>query len=239
MLTAAAHLQVLEDGMAGWTPPSMGSVLGAAPPAKRHEDSALAAQLANQLVAIARGDQRAFERFYDATLSRVFAVSRRICTDHALAEEVTEDVYVQVWRDAGRFDATRGAALAWLLMMTRSRALDALRRADPAISAEEPHSLLADEGLQSQEQDPFNLLDALRRDSEVRSALATLPARDRQMVALAFLRGLTHAEIAAAMQLPLGTVKTTIRRALGSLRAQLSLHAPERSNEEAADENDE
>jgi RNA polymerase sigma-70 factor (ECF subfamily) len=122
-------------------------------------------------------------------------------------------------------------------MMTRSRALDALRRAEPAIAVEDPHHLVEDNG--SVETDPMNLLDALRRDSEVRSVLATLPARDRQMVALAFLRGLTHAEISAAMQLPLGTVKTTIRRALGLMRPQLSFYAPARWNEETGDENDE
>jgi RNA polymerase sigma-70 factor (ECF subfamily) len=238
MLTSAAHVQGLDEGMAGWIPPPIGTEDGVAPPPRR-EDAALAAQLANQLVAIARGDQRAFERFYEATLSRVFAVARRICTDHALAEEVAEDVYVQVWREAGRFDATRGAALAWLLMMTRSRALDALRRADPAISVEDPHSLIDSEDAQTHDQDPLKLLDALRRDSEIRSALAALPARDRQMVGLAFLRGLTHAEIAAAMQLPLGTVKTTIRRALGLMRTQLASYAPQRRNEEAGYESDE
>jgi RNA polymerase sigma-70 factor (ECF subfamily) len=73
----------------------------------------------------------------------------------------------------------------------------------------------------------------------VHCALAALPARERQMVALAFLRGLTHAEIAAVMQLPLGTVKTSIRRALASLRARLSAYAPERLNEEAGDEDEE
>jgi RNA polymerase sigma-70 factor (ECF subfamily) len=238
MLTSAAHLQGLDEGVAGWTPPPLGTERSIPLPTRR-EDTALAAQLANQLVAIARGDQRAFERFYDATLGRVFAVARRICVDHALAEEVAEDVYVQVWRDAGRFDASRGAALAWLLMMTRSRALDALRRADPAISVEDPHGLIDSEDAQAHDQDPLQLLDTLRRDSEIRSALATLPARDRQMVGLAFLRGLTHAEIAAAMQLPLGTVKTTIRRALGLMRAQLSSYAPQRRDEEASHEDDE
>ncbi len=237
MFSAAAHLQGLEDGVTGWTAPTSEMGHGTASPATRKDDTALSAQLANQLVAIARGDQRAFERFYDATLARVFAVARRICTDHALAEEVTEDVYVQVWRNAARFDATRGAVLAWLLIMTRSRALDALRRADPSISVEDSHGLHDKEGPQSQV-DPLHLLDTFRRDSEVRSALAALPARDRQMVAFAFLRGLTHTEIAAAMKLPLGTVKTTIRRAFGLLRERLSTYAPERCNDEAGDETD-
>jgi RNA polymerase sigma-70 factor (ECF subfamily) len=235
----AAHLQGIDEGVAGrispLTEPERGSPLRPG----RLEDTSMSAQLANQLVAITRGDQGAFERFYDATLPRVFGVARRICSDHALAEEVAEDVYVQVWRDAGRFDAKRGAALAWLLMMTRSRALDALRRVDPAASAEDPTALIDEHGAPAADPDPLDLLDALRRDSEVRSALATLPARDRQMVAFAFLRGLTHAEIAAAMQLPLRTVKTAIRRALGVLRAQLSAYAPERCNGEAGYENEE
>ncbi len=233
MFSAAEHLQGLDEGVP-WSPPLAELGPQTAPPRQR-DDAALSAQLANQLVAVARGDQRAFERFYDATLARVFAVARRICTDHALAEEVAEDVYVQVWHEAARFDATRGAALAWLLMMTRSRALDALRRVDPAISVEDPHGLHEDEGPQTQE-DPLHLLDTFRRESDVRSALATLPARDRQMIALAFLRGLSHAEIAAAMRLPLGTVKTTIRRALGVLRVELSPHAPARCNDEAGDD---
>ena len=207
MATAAAQFQDLHEGIAGWVPSPAGADFEVGRSARsRAEDAALSAQLANDLAAIVRGDHGAFERFYDATLGRVYAVARRICIDPALAEEVTEDVYVQAWREADRFDATRGAALAWLLMMTRSRALDALRRADPAASVEDPVALIDESGATASRPDPLDLLSALRRDSDVHDALATLPARDRQMVALAFLRGLTHAEIAAAMRLPLGTV---------------------------------
>lgn len=193
-------------------------------------------QLAALLARIAQGEQAALESLYDLTLPRVFAVARRICVDSALAEEVTEDVYFQVWREAARFDATRAPALPWLLMLARSRALDALRRADPALPAEDPHALLEDEG--SGDGDPLRLLEAFRRDGEVRGALARLPAHDRQIVALAFLRGLTHAEIAAAMKLPLGTVKTAVRRSLHALRVVLAVHAPDGWNDEVTDEND-
>lgn len=188
------------------------------------------------LARIAQGEQAALESLYDLTLPRVFAVARRICVDSALAEEVTEDVYFQVWREAARFDAMRAPALPWLLMLARSRALDALRRADPALPAEDPHALAEDEG--SGDGDPLRLLEAFRRDGEVRGALAHLPAHDRQIVALAFLRGLTHSEIAAAMKLPLGTVKTAVRRSLHALRAVLAAHAPAGSNDEVTDEND-
>jgi RNA polymerase sigma-70 factor (ECF subfamily) len=194
------------------------------------------ARLTELLARIAHGEQAALESLYDLTLPRVFAVARRICVDAALAEEVTEDVYFQVWREAARFDSARAPALPWLLMMARSRALDALRRADPALVTDDPHALADDEG--SGDGDPLRLLEAFRRDGEVRGALARLPAADRQIVALAFLRGLTHSEIAAAMKLPLGTVKTAIRRSLRALRVALAVHSPDGWNDEVSDEDE-
>src|SRR6266850_5049533 len=175
------------------------------------------------LAAIARGDQRAFEALYDATLPRVFALARRICVDPGLTEEVVEDVYVQVWRDAGRYDATRGVPLAWLLTITRSRALDALRRRDEAQPVEAPETLVEET---DESADPLDLLIVFEGTSATRRALEHLPARERQLIGLAFLRGLTHAEIAAETGWPLGTVKTSIRRALATMRAVLLEHAP-------------
>lgn len=171
------------------------------------------------LAAVARGDEGAFAALYEATLPRVFSLVRRICADAALAEEVTADAYVQVWRSAASYDATRGVALAWMLTIARTRALDALRRRDPAQTAADPHAL-ADEG--DRAADPLELLAAFEAQTATRRALAALPARERQLIALAFLRGHTHAEIAAATGWPLGTVKTTIRRALAALRAALA-----------------
>jgi RNA polymerase sigma-70 factor (ECF subfamily) len=184
------------------------------------DDAALAAELR----AVAQGDQRAFGRLYDATLTRVYAVVRRVVFDPGLAEEVVEDVYMQAWRTAASYDPARGVVLAWLLMMARSRALDALRRADEAQVVEDPHQLVEDaEG----HDDPADLIDAVRRDSLTYAALDRVPARDRQLLALAFLRGLTHAEIAEETRLPLGTVKTSIRRALQTMRAVLVELAPQ------------
>jgi RNA polymerase sigma-70 factor (ECF subfamily) len=189
--------------------------------------------LSATIAAVAGGDHKAFERFYEATVARVYALARRICVDPALAEEVTEDVFVQAWREASRFDASRGAPIAWLLVMARTRALDARRRLDPALTHPEPQSLLdaSSPAGEAAAEDPLDLLEALRRESRTRAALATLPAGDRQMVALAFLRGLTHAEIAAVTRLPLGTVKTAIRRALLALRECLPDYAPARHDE--------
>lgn len=175
------------------------------------------------LAAIARRDQRAFEAFYDATLSRVVALVRRMCVDAGLVEEIVEDAYVQVWRDAGRYDASRGVPLAWLLTIARSRALDALRRRDEALPMEDPEVLIdaADESA-----DPLDLLSVFEEASATRRALARLPARERQLIGLAFLRGMTHAEIATETGWPLGSIKTSIRRALASMRETLLDHAP-------------
>lgn len=220
--------------LAAFRSPGPDAVVGAAlvadasvPVATRPSQApAEAALQAGWLGAIANRDQRAFEQLYDATLARVFALARRICIDHALTEEVVEDVYVQVWREAPRFDASRGVPLAWLLMITRSRALDALRRRDEAIAIAEPH-LLANEDDAAAAADPLQLLATFEEASATRRALESLPARERQLVALAFMRGLTHAEIAQDSGLPLGTVKTTIRRALMTLKTLLGPHAPQ------------
>ena len=176
------------------------------------------------LAAIAGRDQKAFEAFYDATLPRAFALARRICIDTALTEEVVEDAYMQVWRDAGRYDPARGVPLAWLLTITRSRALDALRRRDEAQPVAAPEALLEEP---DESADPLDLLVVFESTSATRRALSQLPARERQLIGLAFLRGLTHAEIAAETGWPLGTIKTSIRRALGALRELLLEHAPQ------------
>ena len=132
------------------------------------------------------------------------------------AEEVTEDAFWQIWRQAPRFDARRGRVVAWMLTIARSRALDALRRADHAEALDEES--LAD---QQTDSDPHDLLAAVQRQHRLHSALRRLDPLPRQLLALAFFRGLSHEEIASQMSLPLGTVKSHIRRSLLHLRELL------------------
>jgi RNA polymerase sigma factor (sigma-70 family) len=173
-------------------------------------------QLARWMAAIAEQDERALAALYDATFTRVFGLAKRIVRRAALAEEVVEDAYFQVWRQAVRFDPARGSALSWLLAIARSRAIDALRREQrfqhETIDDEAQPALAAD-GSPADE-----LLDLARHRVELQRALLLLGAQPRQLVSLAFLRGLSHEEIAAQTLLPLGTVKSQIRRALLSLR---------------------
>lgn len=176
-------------------------------------------QLAEWIAAIEGQDERALATLYDATIHTVYGLVQRIVRNAATAEEVVEDAYFQVWRQAVRFDPARGNAMAWLLAIARSRALDALRheacfRHDsldpddmPDVASEAPP---ADE-----------LLDLARHRADLHQALMLLGTQPRQLVSLAFLRGLSHEEIAQQTQLPLGTVKSQIRRALLSLRQLL------------------
>lgn len=178
-----------------------------------------AARLAAWIDAIVDHDERALSALYDATVSRVYALVQRLVRRDALAEEVVEDTFFQVWRQAARFDAARGRPMTWLLGMARSRAIDAIRR-----EARFEHAGLDDEaaaGLEDPRASADELLDAARCHADLHRALLLLNAQPRQLVALAFLRGMSHEEIADHTALPLGTVKSQIRRALISLRQML------------------
>lgn len=178
------------------------------------------AQLCAWIDRIVDHDERALMQLYDATLSRVWGLVLRLVRRPQLAEEVVEDLYFQVWRQAPRFDAQRGKALTWLLGMARSRAIDALRHearfvADSLDDDTQPER--ADEAT-----DPGDeLLAVARGHADLHEALMQLKPQPRQLVALAFFNGLSHEEIATQMALPLGTVKSQIRRALLSLRQVL------------------
>jgi RNA polymerase sigma factor (sigma-70 family) len=185
---------------------------------------ASARQLAQWIGAIARGDERALASLYDATLARVYSAVLRVVRRPALADEVVEDTYFQVWRQAVRFDPARGHPLVWLLGMARSRAVDALRR-----EARFQHeSLETQSPPESQAEAPAGdeLLDTARSHADLHRALLLLNAQPRQLVALAYLRGMSHEEIAQQTRLPLGTVKSQIRRSLATLRGLLGDAAP-------------
>jgi RNA polymerase sigma factor (sigma-70 family) len=198
--------------------PSMKSVdaLPAPPPDIVQESQD---RLAGLIAAIAKGDEQALGAFYDAAVSRVFGLALRIVRQHGAAEEVAEDVFIQVWQQAGRFDSSRGKPLTWLLTICRSRALDYLRRQDQAISHPEPETLAAEPD--DERADPQDILLAIERNSRLYAILEQLLPIQRQLLALAFFRGLTHQEIADHTQLPLGTVKSHVRKALDRMREQL------------------
>lgn len=167
-------------------------------------------------------DEAALAQLYQQLSGRVYAVAMRITRQVACAEEVLQDTFWQVWRQAPRFDAQRGSAIAWVLMMARSRALDALRsRArDPVQTSRQSvddEAPFADNAAD----DPLDLLHAVQRGSALHAQLALLDPLRRQLIGLAFFRGMTHDEIADHTGLPLGTVKSHFRRTLAALQAAL------------------
>lgn len=165
------------------------------------------------------GEEDALERLYEATVGKVHALSRTILRDEADAEENTCQTYASAWAAANRYDPSRASVIGWLLLICRSRAIERLRRRRrvPATLALEA----VDEREFGEVPAADDLLDALQRGTRVHEALETLSPERRRLVGLAFLRGLSHQEIATACQMPLGTVKSHLRRALLQLRATL------------------
>lgn len=177
------------------------------------------AQLEAWIAGIVDHDERALLALYEATLSRVYGLVLRLVRRSQLAEEVAEDVFFQVWRQAPRFDPQRGRPLTWLLGMARSRAIDAIRREARFQHEEldEEASPIAAPATESGDE----LLAVAQGHAELHRALLLLKPQPRQLVALAFFSGLSHEEIASQTHLPLGTVKSQIRRALITLRESL------------------
>ncbi len=170
------------------------------------------------LVEVAGGNQDAVARLYDQLAPRVFGLARRVLVDVAQAEEVTQEAFVQVWREASRFDGTRGSGLSWVLMITHRRAVDRVR-AEVAQSRRD----VAYETLMSGREADSTVEQVLDREDArtVHVALSTLSQSQREAIELAYLSGLTHREVAERLDVPLGTVKTRIRDGMARLREQM------------------
>lgn len=168
---------------------------------------------------IARYDEGALAQFYDATVAKAYALACRITRDPRAAEEVVLDVYFQVWQQAQRYDSSRGSVLAWLVTVCRSRAIDYLRRRDPIELHAAPYDLRPD--LFANHEGPPDLLSAIEQSSRLHAALMHLNERQRYLISLAYFEGLTHNEIARRTGIPLGSVKSALRRSLQTLHQAL------------------
>lgn len=165
------------------------------------------------------GDTAALAELYDCHAAAVYSLARRIVTAPADAEDVTHDVFAQAWKNAGSYDLARGEPAAWLLMMARSRAIDLLRRRRPAPPGrgDEAIAAIPDPG-----PDVELIVATAEQVALTRQALTALPDDHRRALELAYYEGLTHMEIAERTGTPLGTVKTRIRSALGTLRRAIA-----------------
>ncbi len=163
---------------------------------------------------MSESDETALSSFFEATSPLVYGMAVRILRDHAAAEEVAAAVYLQAWRQAGRYDPARGAPSTWLLTIARTRSIDRLRQRAQDRQRVEP---LAGQMLRDERPDPLEASVAAERRRRVQSALAELSAEQRVAIELAFFGGLSHTEIAARTAEPLGTVKTRIRLGMRKL----------------------
>ncbi|HEY4067710.1 MAG TPA: sigma-70 family RNA polymerase sigma factor, partial [Burkholderiaceae bacterium] len=185
-------------------------------------------ELSSLLARTGLGERAAFATLYARTSAHLLGVVLRIQRDRALAEDILQEVFVNVWRAAQSFDAAQSQPLTWLTSVARNRAIDSLRRAQSQPQLKTNVTSTPDD----EETDVYDTvaddapgpLDLLSRASDARALGACmdgLSAQQRQSVALAFYDGLSHAEVADSMRQPLGTVKSWLRRALLSLKSCL------------------
>ena len=169
---------------------------------------------------IAAGDQLALHALYERAHRPVFTLIMRITANRETAEELTVDVFHDVWRRASGYDATAGTVLGWIMNQARSRAIDRLR-----FESRKKRSDGGDVPLAEVAADPGQVLELREQSQLVRAALVALTPDERQAIEMTFFAGLTHAEAAARLNQPLGTIKTRIRSALHKLRHALSAEA--------------
>jgi RNA polymerase sigma-70 factor (ECF subfamily) len=174
---------------------------------------------AGLLLSVATGDQSAFAELYDRMQPRVLGLAIRILRDVGHAEEVAQEVFLDVWQCASNYDGSKGSATGWILRKTHSRSVDRVRSAQARKVRE------ARIGLRDLHEPTDDIMDtiSLRIESKrVERALGALPEAQRQAVALAHLGGYSHSEVSEILKVPVGTVKTRIRAGIGRLREELA-----------------
>jgi RNA polymerase sigma-70 factor (ECF subfamily) len=178
------------------------------------------AELTELLKACSRGEEAAFAKLYDATAARLFGLVLRTVRDRAQAEEVTQEAYLDIWRNSSRFDPDHGSAMSWMMTIGHRKAVDRVRSAE-ATRARDTVYEARDQATPFDQtaEDAHRNLDAQR----VNRALDTLTEAQRGALELAYFGGYTHREVAAMLELPLGTAKTRIRDGLIRLRDTLGL----------------
>ena len=169
---------------------------------------------------VGEGDPRAFELLYDRHGSAAFSLAYRMVGDRVLAEDISQEAFLSIWRSRMRYDSARGSVRTWVLGIVHNRAIDALRRGSVHERRREEF-----EGVEERHESPERTdVEAARREEarSVRSALDTLPAEQRRTIELAYFAGFSHSQIAELLDEPIGTIKGRMRLGLGKLRDQLS-----------------
>ena len=167
-----------------------------------------------------KGDRQAFAELYDETSRRVFGLIRRLLVDSAQAEEVTQEVYLEVWQTASRYSPERGSAISWLLTMAHRRAVDRVRASQ---ASRDRDSKIGIRDYDREYDHVAEHVEVRMESDRVKVALANLTELQRQAIELAYFGGLSHSEIAATLHVPVGTIKTRIRDGMIRLRDALGV----------------
>jgi RNA polymerase sigma factor (sigma-70 family) len=176
-------------------------------------------QLKTWLAAVADKDVQAFRSLYDTTSSKLFGFALRILTKRELAEEVLQESFVSIWNNAGTYQASLAAPMTWMTTIVRNKAFDLLRRVDHAVEIDaDTFDKDVMEAMESSEPSPLASLQLTDDAKGLARCLTRLEGLHRQAIALAFYHDLSHSEVAEQLRLPIGTVKTWIRRGLERLR---------------------
>ena len=173
------------------------------------------------IAAVAAGDRRALSALYERTANRLLATASSLLQCDEDGQEVVWDVYLYVWKHAASYDRQRGSVVAWLDIITRHRAIDVLRRRRPMTSLDEGEHTDLVESLLGEVCGSDELLMQSQSEHTLSEAMVSLTPLRRDLISLSFFGGLSHQEIADAMTLPLGSVKSHIRRALANLKSAL------------------
>lgn len=173
-----------------------------------------------RLARIAEGDKRAFTELYDATASRIYGMVRRLLVDPAQSEEVTQEIYLEIWQTASRYKPERGSAMSWMLTMAHRRAVDRVRASQ---SSRDRDSKVGIRDFDREYDQVAEHVEITLEGERVKRALRGLTELQRQAVELAYYRGLSHSEIAAELHVPVGTIKTRIRDGMIRLRDALGV----------------
>ena len=169
---------------------------------------------------VAQGDEAAFEELYDAVAARVFGLVRRVVRDAAQSQEVTQEVFLDVWEQASRFDRDKGKAISWILVIAHRKAVDKVR----ASQASSDRDLR--QGIKEYKESYEDVADTVEGQLEaerVQQALKSLTAAQQEAISLAYYGGYTHQEVAELLQVPVGTIKTRIRDGMIRMRSKLGV----------------
>jgi RNA polymerase sigma-70 factor (ECF subfamily) len=185
-----------------------------------HDGTPRETSVENLLLRVAEGDQTSFSELYDRTAPRLLGLIKRLLVDHAQSEEVAQEVFLEIWRTASRFDPNRGAALSWMLTMAHRRAVDRVR------ASQSSHDRDVRVGIRDVDRDYDQVAESVEiriEHERVKRAMSQLTELQREAISLAYYGGYSHSEVAKILSIPIGTVKTRLRDGMIRLRDEMGV----------------